>query len=202
MRARARCRLILLGLAAWVLAGPAYAALDPAASPIKSLYDALLESMKAGPTLTNAERYRKLAPVIERTFDLPVMTAFSAGSAWANFSPEEQQATIAAFTRLIVANYAHNFRQFDGERFDIAPEVTTRGADKIVQTQLISPHGAPVNLVYRMRASASTWKIIDVYFNAISQLTTQRSDFAVPIASGGASGLIAHLNVLSDDLLR
>jgi phospholipid transport system substrate-binding protein len=190
------------GFAAALLVGAAYAALDPAASQIESLDNALLESMKAGPTLTIAERYRKLAPAIELAFDLRAMTAFSVGSAWSNFSTDEQQATIAAFTRLTIASYAHNFTSFSGERFEIQPGVVARGVDKIVQTQLISPHNAPVNLMYRMRESAGSWKIIDVYYGAISQLTTRRADFSAPIAAGGASTLIAHLNSLSDDLLR
>ena len=204
MRLRLRLRPLLLQLllTGALLIGAAYAGLDPAATQIESLDSALLAAMKAGPTLTMAERYRQLAPVIERTFDLPVMTAFAVGSAWANFSSGEQQALIAAFTRLTIASYAHNFTSFDGERFEIQPDVAVRGVDKIVQTHLISAHNAPVNLTYRMRESAGSWKIIDVYYGAISQLTTRRADFAAPIASGGAAGLIAHLNSLSDDLLR
>jgi phospholipid transport system substrate-binding protein len=202
MRLRLRPLLLQLVVTGTLLSGTAYAGLDPAATQIDGLDDALLASMKAGPTLTTAERYRQLTPVVERTFDLPVMTAFAVGSAWANFSSEEQQALIAAFTRLTIASYAHNFTSFDGQRFEIQPDVAIRGVDKIVQTRLISPHGAPVNLTYRMRESAGSWKIIDVYFGAISQLTTRRADFAAPIASGGASGLVAHLNSLSDDLLK
>ena len=64
------------------------------------------------------------------------------------------------------------------------------------------PKGAPVALSYRMRESAGAWRIIDVYFGAISQLTTRRSDFAAPLAAGGAKGLITHLNTLSDDLMK
>jgi phospholipid transport system substrate-binding protein len=203
MRLRLRPPLVLqLVVTGTLLVGAAHAGLDPAATQIESLDNALLASMKAGRTLTMAERYRQLAPVIGRTFDLPVMSAFAVGSAWANFSSEEQQALIAAFTRLTVASYAHNFASFDGERFEIQPDVAVRGVDKIVQTHLISPHSPPVNLTYRMRDSAGSWKIIDVYYGAISQLTTRRADFAAPLASGGASGLIAHLNSLSDDLMR
>jgi phospholipid transport system substrate-binding protein len=202
MRLRLRPLLLQLVVTGALLTGAAYAALDPAATQIESLDNALLASMKARPTLTMAERYRQLAPVIERTFDLPVMTAFAVGSAWANFSSEERQALIGAFTRLTIASYAHNFTSFNGERFEIQPDVAVRGVDKIVQSRLISPQSAPVNLTYRMRESAGSWRIIDVYYGAISQLTTRRADFAAPIASGGASGLIAHLNSLSDDLLR
>lgn len=135
----ARCHTILLGLTALVLMGPAMGATDPAIAQIDSLHAALLESMKSGPSTTVAARYQSLAPVVERTFDLPAMTAFSVGAPWANFSPGEQQATIAAFTRLTVASYAHNFRSFDGQSFVITPEVQTRGADKVVQARLVSP---------------------------------------------------------------
>ena len=59
-----------------------------------------------------ADRYRKLEPVIEQVFDLPLMTRLAVGPAWRNFSAEQQHAAIAAFTRLTIANYVHNFRDF------------------------------------------------------------------------------------------
>jgi phospholipid transport system substrate-binding protein len=78
----------------------------------------------------------------------------------------------------------------------------SRGIDKVVQTRLIPGHDQPVSLIYRMRESGGVWKIIDVYYGSISQLTTRRSDFAGPVASGGAQALITHLNSLSDDLMK
>jgi len=174
---------------------------DPAAARIEVFDQALISTLKEGPALGAKGRYRKLEPVIEDTFDLPVMTRFAVGPAWATMSPADQQALVKAFTRLSVASYAKNFARFDGERFDIEPTVQTRGADKVVQSHLTPGHGAPVSLTYRMRNAGGAWKIIDVYYGAISQLTTRRSDFAAPLASGGAKGLLEHLNSLADKLL-
>ncbi len=193
---------LLLTLAATLLAGSAHAAVDPGATKVEGFDAALLDSMKAGSSVGVAERYRKLAPVVERTFNLPVMTQFAVGPAWASFTPAQQQAAIAAFGKLTIASYAHNFDAFDGERFDVDPAVVTRGADKIVTTHLIRPHDAPIALIYRMRAAGESWKVIDIYYGAISQLTTRRSDFAASIAAGGAPALIAHLNTLSDKLMN
>jgi phospholipid transport system substrate-binding protein len=178
------------------------AAGDPAALQIEAFDHTLLESMRAGAGMSANERAQMLAPSIERTFDLPAMTAFAVGAAWATFTPAQQQSTIAAFTRLTISSYAHNFREFAGERFEVDPNIAVRGADKIVQARLLLPHDAPVSLVYRMRESEGTWKIIDVYYGAISQLTTRRSDFSAALATGGASSLIAHLNALSDELIK
>ncbi|MDQ2859396.1 MAG: ABC transporter substrate-binding protein [Pseudomonadota bacterium] len=174
---------------------------DPGAARIDAFDHALIDTMKEGPSLGAMGRYRKLAPAVEETFNLPVMTQFAVGPAWAGMSQADHQALIKAFTRLSIASYAHNFDRFGGERFTIDPKVETRGPDKIVQAHLITT-GKTVNLIYRMRQSAGGWKIVDVYYDAISQLTTRRSDFAAPLASGGAKGLIAHLTTTSDKLLQ
>lgn len=178
------------------------AASDPAAMQVQTLVTALLKSMRAGPAEPMPERYRSLEPVIEQVFALPLVTRLSVGPEWANFSPDQQKEMIAAFTRFTVANYAHNFRDFDGQRFEIDDNVLSRGADKIVQTRVIPPHDTPVNLLYRMHEVDGTWKIIDVFSNGVSELTLRRSDFAVAIASGGAPVLIAHLNKASDGLMK
>ena len=192
----------LMALALLFGASAAVASADPAAAQVERLDNALLDAMKSGETVGIRERSRKLAPVIERVFDLRAMTAFAVGPAWAGFSPDQQQATIAAFTRLTIASYASNFHSFGGERFEIDPTVVARGTEKIVQTHLQTPQKAPVSLVYRMHQVDGSWRIIDVYYGAVSQLSIRRSDFAAPIGSGGAPELIAHLNSLTSDLLK
>lgn len=182
-------------------ARPAFAA-DPGVVQIEAFDSALLDTMKGGKALGAKGRYRRLAPVIERTFDLPVMTKFAVGPAWSSFTPAQQQAVIEAFTRLSIASYAHNFEDFSGQRFQVDPNPVNRGPDKIVQSQMFRPNDSPVSLTYRMRESGGSWKIIDIYFGAISQLTTRRSDFAAPIAQGGAPGLLTHLNALVDNLMK
>jgi phospholipid transport system substrate-binding protein len=57
--------------------------------------------------------------------------------------------------------------------------------------------------MYRMRDTGSGWKVIDVYYNGgISQVATQRSDFASTLSSGGAKALVAKLDSLTDKLLK
>jgi phospholipid transport system substrate-binding protein len=190
---------LMLSLAIALMGGAAHAASDPGATKVESFDAALLDSMKSG--ASTAERYRRLAPVIDRTFNLTAMTQFAVGPAWSSFTPAQQQAAVAAFTKLTIASYAHNFSGFSGEHFELDPNVATRGPDKIVTTHLIRPNEAPVALIYRMRQAGDSWKVIDIFYGAISQLTTRRSDFAASIAAGGAPALIAHLNALSDKLM-
>lgn len=192
----------------WVLvlapaANCAYAAAsDPAVTQVQTLTTALLKAMRAGPHASMTARYRKLEPVIERTFALPFMTRLSVGPDWEKFSPQQQAALIAAFSRYTIANYAHNFHEFNGQRFDVDDNVIDRGPDKVVRTSITSPGGTPTNLLYRMREVDGSWKIVDVFFNGVSQLTLHRVDFASAIGAGGAPALIAYLDRLSDGLMK
>jgi phospholipid transport system substrate-binding protein len=178
------------------------AANDPAAIQIESLHTALLKSMQAGPRVPLTDRYRNLEPVIEQVFDLPLMTRLSIGPSWAKFSQEQQQVSLGAFRRLTIASYAVNFREFDGEKFEIEDIVASRGVYKVVQAHLISPDDTPASLTYQMHEAGGVWKIVDVYYDGVSELTMRRSDFGAALASGGIPVLIAHLNRLGDSLMR
>lgn len=173
---------------------------DPAAARVETFDNALLAAMKEGPSAGAKARAHRLAAPVEESFDLPTMTQYAVGPAWASMSEAQHRELIAAFTRYSVASYAHNFDSYSGQKFEVTG-VQTRGADKIVQARLASPHDAPVSLIYRMRQTPGGWKIIDVYYDNISQLTTRRADFAASLASGGAAGLMAHLETLTSKLL-
>jgi len=194
--------IAIAALAAMGVATAHAAQTDPAAARIESFDHALLEVMKQGPELGANGRLRRLEPVVEETFDLPLMTRFAVGPTWSKISEADHQALIRAFARLTAASYAHNFDRYDGERFDVSPQVRTRGPDKIVSVRLTPQGRAPVQLTYRMRQGDSGWKIVDVYYGAVSQLTTRRSDFAGPLSSGGPKGLVAHLEDASAKLMR
>lgn len=198
-----RFAMFLCALVLVPAANPTYAgASEPAVSQVQTLSNALLKAMQAGAHTSVTQRYRELKPVIEQTFALPFMTQLSVGPDWAKFSPQQQTSLVAAFSRYTIANYAHNFDSFNGQSFQVDDNVITRGPDKVVRSSLTPPGGTPTSLLYRMREVAGTWKIVDVYFNGVSQLTLHRVDFGSAIASGGAPALISYLNKLSDGLMK
>jgi phospholipid transport system substrate-binding protein len=185
-----------------LFAAPAMAASDPAAARIESLHAALISVMKEGPTLGVMGRYRRLEPVVEDAFDLPLMTKFAVGPSWSSMSETEHQALVRSFTRLTAASYAHNFDHYGGFRLEVDPNVQTRGPDRLVQTRIITRGKDPVAMVYRLRQSGGAWKVVDVFYNAISQLATRRSDFAASLDAGGERGLVAHIDQASAKLLK
>jgi phospholipid transport system substrate-binding protein len=171
---------------------------DPAGATVQTLHDGLLSIMRSGKAAGQAGRAHAIAPVVDRTFDLPLMTRLAVGPTWTTIAASDQAALVSAFRAMTDAQYAKNFDSYSGERFVMTPEVETRGVDKLVRTTLVPSSGNSESLNYRLRQSGGQWKIIDVYYrNSISQLATRRSDFAHILATGGAKALIAHLNELA-----
>lgn len=169
---------------------------------VKSFYSALLETMKDAKRLGVEGRYKKLEPTITASFDLPAMTRIAVGSTWTSLTPEQRAAITSAFSRMTIATYANRFDGYDGERFEVDPKVSERGADRIVATRLVPKSGDPVVLNYLLRASGGDWKIVDVYLSGtISELATRRSEFAALLKSGGAEALDRSLRARGDKLL-
>ena len=195
-------KTMAVALAVALLASVPARAADPAADRVQTFYNSLLDTMKRGPQLGMQGRVQALEPAVDSAFDLPAMIQSIVGPSWSSMKDSDRTALIAAFRRMTVANYAANFSRYDGEQFNVDPNVRQRGPDKLVQTTLVPRGDKPVPLIYRMRDSSGGWKIIDVFLNGyVSELAMRRSDFASTLASGGAPALVAKINQISDGLL-
>ena len=192
----------LFGLSVLLLVTAALAdAPDPAVGRIEKFHEALLGVMKDGAKLGVQGRYKKLEGDVDGLFDLAAMTKVTVGPSWAKMTGAEHTALVAAFRRMTIASYARNFNAFNGQKFVTDPKVEDRGPDRLVKAQVVPADAKPVNLVYRMRASGGTWRVIDVIYEFVSQLATRRSDFASTVASGGAPALVKKLDEVSDKLM-
>ena len=191
---------LLLGVAI-----SAASAAAPSVSPqdgLRSFYDTLLTTMKAGRTLGQSGRYARLAPVIGRLFDVPLMARLAVGSSWASLPPTQQQQVTEAFGHYISATYADRFDSYSGEQLQVTGE-QPYGAEVIVQTRIVKANGDTVSLNYRMHENGGSWQIADVYMDGtISQLATQRSEFHSILQREGVDGLIMALNRKVDLLTR
>jgi phospholipid transport system substrate-binding protein len=194
--------LAILSFALLVVAVPMSAhaqAADPAVAQVQGFYDGLTAAMKTGGGAK--ARFDKLKPAVDKTFDLPGMTALAVGSSWAAIAPADQKALIDAFSRMTVANYAKNFDSYNGEKFTVDPTPVVRGTDKFVKSSM-NTGKETIAFNYRMHQVGGDWKILDVYLAGnISQMAQKRSDFAALLASGGPQGLAKRINALTDEML-
>src|SRR5712672_1873050 len=86
-------KLASLCLSLLLAAGSFTCGAAAASSPqetVLSFYGTLLGTMRDGRTLGQSGRYARLAPVVDRTFDIPTMTRLAIGPSWGTLSPAQQ----------------------------------------------------------------------------------------------------------------
>jgi phospholipid transport system substrate-binding protein len=172
---------------------------SPLEVSLVSFYGVLLSNMRDGRILGESGLAR-LAPVVDKTFDIPGMTRPAVGPSWANLNPAEQQRLIAAFGHYVAATYADQFDTYSGEQLQVTGE-RPHGADVMVQTRSVKSNGEATRLDYLMRQDRGA-RISDVYLDgSISQLAVHRSEFHSILQREGIDGLVMALN-RKVDLLR
>ena len=177
------------------------AAPNSATDVIGGFYSTLLDVMKKGQRMGEKQRYDELAPVVQRTFDLPYMTRMAIGPSWRMLSPAKQQSATEAFTRYVTATYADRFDSYSGEQLRVQGERATPSGT-LVHSQIVKPDGSPVTIDYLMRRNGEAWQVADVQLTGtISELATRRAEFSGILRHDGIDGLIAVLNRKADMLV-
>ncbi|MGH7088256.1 MAG: ABC transporter substrate-binding protein [Stellaceae bacterium] len=191
--------------AAVLLAASSISPAAPAMGPrgvVQHLYGELLDTMKQAAALGVKGRYQRLQPLIFGTFDLPFMARLTIGPLWATLAPEQKYRVTQAYGRYVTAVYAGRFDGYSGERLEVLGEQKIRHG-MLVRSRIIKSDGTPVTLNYRVHDNVIGWQIRDVYeTGTISELATQRSEFARILRTGGIEGLIAALDKKAGDLLK
>jgi phospholipid transport system substrate-binding protein len=178
---------------------------DAATELVTALNARLLAGMKAGRTLPFATRYGQLAPLIERSFDLPDILEAAVGPQWVALTSEDHASLLNAFSRYTISSYVTNFSNYGGERIDVLPDVRRVGEQVVVATRIVPLSGKPAQLDYVLSLvpgeSGTRWKVIDVMLGgSISQVAVLRSEFHGLLRDGSATRLIAVLNGKTADL--
>ena len=180
---------------------PTSAATTMPTAVVKGFYAKLQESMQQGEQLGYTGRYKKLDPVIQSSFNLPVMTRLAVGTAWTKANSGEQQSLVTAFSEFTVASYAHQFSDYNGEEFAVIDEKPIAGG-VIVETTLTPKDKAPVALNYLLRPDVNgSYRIVDVFLDgSISQLAARRAEFNAITERGGIQALVNSIDEKSKQM--
>jgi phospholipid transport system substrate-binding protein len=181
-------------LVAFGIFTPGWAAVPNPQDQVRGFYSVLLGTMRDGRMLGESGRYARLAPAVDRTFDIPTMTRLAIGPAWGTLSPAQQQQLVGAFAHYIAATYADRFDSYSGEQLQVTGE-RPNGTEVMVQTKIAKSNGEATRLDYLMRQDQGSWRISDVYLDGtISQLAVHRSEFHSILQREGVDGLVTALN--------
>jgi phospholipid transport system substrate-binding protein len=181
----------LLGVAC--LSGALAAASAPR-QVIERLHGSLLEVMQHADQLGYEGRYKQLEPVLEDSYDFPLMIRIALGPTWRELNDAQRAQLTELFTHMSIANYAARFDGYGGERFELLGEEPGPRDAVLVKSRIVRPGKDAVELNYLLREFDDGWRIIDVLLDArYSELARQRAEFAAILRSGGVPDLVATL---------
>jgi phospholipid transport system substrate-binding protein len=179
----------------------AYAADDTSSARqiVDKFQTELIEVMKNGKQLGYAGRYEKLFSAVSNSHDLTKIVRIVVGKEWEKLSEAQQQSLVDVFSKFSVASYAHNFKDFAGESFVFdSEEETTRGG-VVIHTHFTIPDEKDVKFDYMLKEKGSSWRIINIIANGVSDLALKRSEYTNILQREGFDALIAKINEKIDN---
>lgn len=128
-------------------------------------------------------------------FDFERMTRLAVGRPWREASPEQREALVREFRKLLVRSYSAAFTAYTGIAVEYRPYKMNPGeSETTVQTLIKLPGGAPpMGVDYDMGNTPEGWKVYDVRVAGASLIINYRNLFAQEIQNGGIDGLIKSL---------
>jgi phospholipid transport system substrate-binding protein len=187
---------VLLGLPLCTASRASDAAQDAQAF-ITGLADQAIAALTP-PGISRGERETRARVLLSDNFAVPTIGQFVLGRYWRTATPEERKEYLDLFEELIVVTYVDRFSRYSGERLKVTRTVSDNDSgDTIVYSEISRPVGQPIEVGWRVRKYASSFKIVDVYVEGVSMGQTQRSEFSSVIRNNGGS-----LTALLDEMRR
>ncbi len=174
---------------------PSAALAETASEFVTTIGNSVIEAL-ADQSLSSDARVRRVYNILVEGFDLPLISRFVLGPQWSRATAEQRAEYGVLFEQYLVNTYASLLGQYGGETFQIKGErVDGNNKDTIVSSEIIQKRGPVIKVDWRVRGSAGAYKVIDIIFEGISLVVTQRDEFAAVLRrkGSGIEGLLAEL---------
>jgi len=135
------------------------------------------------------KRAALLRGLVRRGFNLELISQFVLGRFWHRATAEQRAEFQELFTEYLVNSYARQLGSYRAETLTIVGSHPVGRKDVLVETSVEGAEGA-ANPVWRVRAEAGQYKIIDVSIEGVSLALTQRRELAAVINRKGLEGLL------------
>ena len=127
-------------------------------------------------------------------FDFTRMTQLAVGKDWRRATPDQQKALVSEFRNMLVRTYTKAFTMYKDQTIDVKPlKLADTDTEAVVKTRILKSGGQGTSVDYKMVKRADGWKVYDVVIEAISMVTSYRSQFENTIQQSGIDGLIKEL---------
>ena len=169
---------MLVSIAAW--------AANPAIDFVNQLADTILKEVVTADK-TQDEKEQRFHEAFTNAVDLKGVGQFVLGTAWKKSSESEREAFLNAFTDLTVKTWADRFNLYTGQ--EIVFQGTRNAERGQIYVDSVIQDEQPVEVIWRLRPSKETYKIVDIVVEGVSMASTYRNDYRAFLQQNGNSVL-------------
>jgi phospholipid transport system substrate-binding protein len=197
LRRRFAGRVIALIFLLW--SGPLAAAptVEDAGQFMMQLADEAIATLRAA-DLTQEQREVIFYKLMDTALDFDAIGRFAAGRHYQTMTPPQRAEYHRLFMNFVIKTYARRLSGYSGESFTVTSARAMDEQHVLVRSRIVRPNAPPVELDWRLRASATSYRIVDLTIEGVSMAVTQRQDFSAVIGRAGIDGLLAALRMRAD----
>ena len=168
-----------------------------AASPTETVQTAIQQVFpdnRAAQAKTESatERRAQIRQAAESLFDFREMARRSLGARFDDLSPADQSEFIRLFTNLMAASYLGKIEAYAGRPIRYLGE-RVDGSDASVDSLLVTPKGAQVDVAYRLYHAQDRWAVYDVSVDGVSLVDNYKTKFTHLIQRSSIADLLKTL---------
>lgn len=142
------------------------------------------------------EKDARFEKLFNNALDLKFIGQFVLGRYWRTATTAQREAFIDAYRELNIQTWSKRFDEFKGRKFIFQGTTPSNSANQVfVNTEVPMDQGAPAKVVWRVKQTGDSYKIVDIIIENVSLAITARNEYSAYIkkAPNGVDDLIKDL---------
>ncbi len=176
---------------------PAFAAVDAdgAENFVKKITREGIEEI-VDSDISQKEKDEHFEKLFNEALDLKFIGQFVLGRYWRAASQTQKNEFIEVYRQLNIKTWSKRFDEFKGKNFIFDGTSPSTSANQIfVNSKVPMEQGNPITVVWRVKQTGDTFKIVDIIIENVSLAMTARNEYTTFISKSpdGLNGLISDL---------
>ena len=147
--------------------------------------------------LDRQERWKRIAPIINKNFDFRAMSQSILATHWESASRSEKKQFVEYFSQYLEDTYRRKIEGYADQKIKYTRE-RVRGGRAIVDTVIVTKN-AEIPVSYKMRNRKDKWLAYDVVIEGASLVNSYRNLYAALGKTSGVKGILLDLKLRIDE---
>lgn len=146
--------------------------------------------------ISQKEKDARFEKLFNNALDLKFIGQFVLGRYWKTATAEQKKNFIDAYRELNIKTWSQRFDEFKGKAFEFKGTTPSNSSNQIFVNSIVPmDQGEPAKVVWRVKQTGDTFKIVDIIIENVSLAITARNEYTAYIKSapGGVNDLIQDL---------